>query len=105
MTRQTEPSPRLMWSSRMNCVTCVVFPHPVSPLTTSTWLELMSLTNSWRQEQQRQADENEIKTKRKRAKQKKIHDLESQNQLLPLFYYKMEVFPEMSEEQRKCFNL
>lgn len=47
-TRHTEPSPRLMWSSRMNWVTWVVLPQPVSPLTTTTRFELISSVNSFR---------------------------------------------------------
>lgn len=44
---QVEPRPRSMWSSRMNWVTCVVLPQPVSPLITVTRLLLISLTSSW----------------------------------------------------------
>ena len=31
------PSPRITASSRMNCGSCVVLPHPVSPATMVTW--------------------------------------------------------------------
>lgn len=38
MILQVAPRPRMISSSRINWGTCVVFPHPVSPLTIDTWL-------------------------------------------------------------------
>lgn len=63
-TRQMEPNPRLMWSSRMNWVTWVVFPHPVSPLTTTTRLELISAIKSLKWRDRRRSEEDTVKVKR-----------------------------------------
>lgn len=85
-TRHTEPSPRLMWSSRMNWVTWVVFPHPVSPLTTTTRFELISSVNSFKWRDKRRSKE-DTSRERRRKRVKEVKEEAS-----PLFSHRMAGF-------------